>query len=216
MKHSVCRDLAPAYIDKLTSEETNEQIEEHMNQCEECRDYLNKMKEDLFLDDENEEKKDKRSIDYFKKVRTKNRKRTLVIVSSLLAIFLALITAYYFVFVNMWLANSGNVETNIQNHDTAVTLSFKAKKDNHYIITTDAKTDEGYTDTIFVYEKRNDFSTPAKLLQDGVNITYTFLDENTLLLDNGKEKKLTDDDRVSIQYKDKTDVIPIKDLYDTE
>jgi len=27
MKHSVFKDLAPAYIDKLTSEETNEQIE---------------------------------------------------------------------------------------------------------------------------------------------------------------------------------------------
>ncbi|WP_429991098.1 zf-HC2 domain-containing protein [Lysinibacillus pakistanensis] len=29
--------MAPAYIDKLTSEETNEQIEKHMDQCEECQ-----------------------------------------------------------------------------------------------------------------------------------------------------------------------------------
>ncbi len=33
MKHSVFKDLAPAYIDKLTSEETNEQIEKLMDQC---------------------------------------------------------------------------------------------------------------------------------------------------------------------------------------
>lgn len=214
MQHSVFKDLAPAYIDKLTSEETNKQMEKHMNQCEECQNYLSKMKEDLFLEDENERRKDKKNIDYFKKVRTKNRKRILVIVSSLLSIFLILITAYYFVFVNMWLTSSSNVETNIQHQDKIIKLSFKAKKDNHYIIVTDAKTDEGYTDTIFVYEKRNDFSTPAKLLKDGSSITYTFLDENTLLLDNGEEKKLTDEDKVSIQYKDKTDVIPIKDLYD--
>lgn len=83
MKHSVFKDLAPAYIDKLTSEETNEQIEKHMNQCEECRNYLNKMKGDLFSEDENERRKDKRNIDYFKKVRSKNRKKILVIVSSL-------------------------------------------------------------------------------------------------------------------------------------
>ncbi|GIO28050.1 zf-HC2 domain-containing protein [Ornithinibacillus bavariensis] len=214
MEHSVFKDLAPAYIDKLTSEETNKQIEKHINQCEECRSYLNKMKEDLLLDDEDERKKEKRNIDYFKKVRSKNRKRTLIIVASLLSIFLILVTAYYFVFVNMWLASSSNVETSIQNYDTMVTLSFKAKKDNHYIILTDAKTDDGYTDTIFVYEKRGDFSTPAKLLKDGSGTTFTFADENTLLLYNGKKKKLTDEDKLTIQYKDKTDVISLKDLYD--
>jgi len=214
MKHSVFKDLAPAYIDKLTSEETNEEVEQHMDQCEECRNYLNKMKEDLFSEDENERRKDKRNIDYFKKVRSKNRKKVLVIVSSLLAMFLVLITAYYFVFVNMWQASSSNVETNIQSQGKMTTLLFKAKKDNHYIVLTVARTDEGYTDTIFVYEKRNDFSTPAKLLKDGGGITFTFADANTLLLYNGKKKKLTDEDKVTIQYKDKTDVIPIKDLYD--
>lgn len=213
MKHNVFKDLTPAYIDKLTSEETNVEMEKHMNQCEECRNYLNSMKESLFAEDENERKKDKRSVDYFKKVRSKNRKKILTIVSSLLAIFLVLITAYYFVFVNMWLTNSDNVEINIQNQGATTTLLFRAKKDNHYIMLTDAKTDEGYTDTIFVYEKRNDFSTPAKLLKDGSGMTFTFLDENTLLLDNGEEKKLTDEDKVTIQYKDETDVILIKNLY---
>lgn len=213
MKHNVFKDLTPAYIDQLTSEETNVEMEKHMNQCEECRNYLNSMKESLFAEDENERKKDKRSVDYFKKVRSKNRKKILTIVSSLLAIFLVLITAYYFVFVNMWLTNSDNVEINIQNQGATTTLLFRAKKDNHYIMLTDAKTDEGYTDTIFVYEKRNDFSTPAKLLKDGSGMTFTFLDENTLLLDNGEEKKLTDEDKVTIQYKDETDVILIKNLY---
>lgn len=216
MKHSVFKDLAPAYIDKLTSEETNEEMEKHMNQCGECRNYLNSMRESLFAEDENERKKDKRSIDYFKKVRTKNRKKILTIVSSLLSMFLVLITAYYFVFVNMWLTNSDHVDIKIQNQGATATLLFKAKKENHFIILTDAKTDEGYTDTIFVYEKRNDFSTPAKLLKDGSGMTFTFADESTLLLDNGEEKKLTDEDKVTIQYKDKTDVIPIKDLYDKD
>ena len=214
MKHSVFKDLAPAYIDKLTSEETNEQIESHMDQCEECRNYLNKMEEELFSEYENERRKDKRNVDYFKKIRSKNRKKITVIVSSLLAMFLVLITAYYFVFVNMWQANSSDVETNIQTQGTLSTLLFKAKKDNHYIILTTALTDGEYTDTIFVYEKRNDFSSPSKILKDGGGITFTFEDENTLLLYNGKKKKLTDEDKITIQYKDKTDVIPIKDLYD--
>lgn len=214
MKHSVFKDLAPAYIDKLTSEETNEEVEKHMDHCEECRNYLNKMKEDLFSKDENERIKDKRNIDYFKKVRSKNRKKLTVIASSLLAIFLILITAYYFLFVNMWQANSSDVETNIQDQGMMATIFFKAKKDNHYIILTNAITAEGYPHTIFVYEKRNDFSSAAKILEDGGGITFTFEDENTLLLYNGKKKKLTDEDKITIQYKDKIDVIPIKDLYD--
>jgi len=165
-----------------------------------------------YIEEKDAIKKDKSNIGYLKR-RGKNRKKTLAIVASLLGIFLVLITAYYFVFVNMWQASSSNVETNIQRQGTVVTLLFKAIKDNHYIIITDVKKGKGYTDTIFVYEKRDDFSASSKLLKDENGITYTFTDENTLLLDNGEKKKLRDDDRVSIQYKDKTDVIPIKDLY---
>src|SRR5699024_4966939 len=113
MKHSVFRDLAPAYIDKMTSDETSKLMAKHIKECEECRDYLNKMKEDLFWNDESEREKDKKSIDYFKKVRTKNRKKMLIIVSSLLTVFLALATVYYFVFLNMWQASSSDVETTI-------------------------------------------------------------------------------------------------------
>ncbi len=43
--------------------------------------------------------------------------------------------------------------------------------------------------------------------------SFTFADENTLVLFNGKKKKLTDEDKVTIQYKDKADEIPIKDSY---
>jgi sulfur relay (sulfurtransferase) DsrF/TusC family protein len=63
---------------------------------------------------------------------------------------------------------------------------------------------------------RDDFSTQAKLLKDGISITYTFLDENTILLDDGEKKLLTDEDKIHIQYKDSTEEILLKDLYDAE
>lgn len=214
MEHNLFIDLAPAYIDGLTSVETNKQMKKHMDQCEECRNYLDEMKEDLFIEGEKERKKEKGNIDYFKKVRSKNRKKIFVIVSSLLAIFIILTAIYYFMFVDMRLADANNVETKIQNQDMTVTLSFKSKKANRYLLT-DEKWNEGYIDSIFVYGMRDDFSTSAKLLKDGISISYTFLDENTLLLDNGKKQKITDEDNVSIQYKDRTEVIPVKDLYDT-
>lgn len=213
MDHNIFKDLAPAYIDGLTSEETNKQMRKHIDQCEECRSYLHEMKEEIFIEDEKERKEEKSNIDYFKKVRSKNRRKTIIIVSSLLSTFLILITIYYFMFVNMSLANTNNVETNIQNQDQTVTLSFKSNKTNHYLLT-EEKWNEGYIGSIMVYEMRNDFSTPAKLLKDGVRVTYTFVDEDTLLLDNGKKQKIKDTDKIFIHYKDRTDEILVKDLYE--
>ena len=39
------RDLFPSYIDDLTSNVTNEFIEEHLSECEACRCVLESMKE---------------------------------------------------------------------------------------------------------------------------------------------------------------------------
>jgi hypothetical protein len=215
MEHNVFKDLSPAYIDQLTSKETNKQMETHMAQCEDCRNYLSAMKEDIIRESINEQEKDHNSIDYLKKVRSKNRKKILVIVSSLLSVFLLLTIVYYFLFVNMWLANTDHVETNIDNQDGTVTLSFKPKKEDHYLLTIMKSeiSNEGYIHSIFVYEKRDDFSTSATILKDGTSYTFTFLDENTLLLDNGEKQKINGKDKISIHYKDKTEEVFIQDLY---
>ena len=88
MNHSVFRDLIPGYIENLTSEETNKQIEKHMEQCEDCRQYVKDMQEDLLIERTHEQKKTKKNIDFFKKVRSKNRKKIFIIVGSLLSIFI--------------------------------------------------------------------------------------------------------------------------------
>ena len=81
------RDLFPSYIDGLTSETSNQEIAEHVAECEECRKLLASMKgeEEVFAPEEPE----KKEIDYLKK----NKKRNLMIVlfSILGALFLALL-----------------------------------------------------------------------------------------------------------------------------
>ena len=50
MKEKECKivqDLLPNYIEKLTNEETNQFIEEHIEQCEECKEKLKKMEEKI-------------------------------------------------------------------------------------------------------------------------------------------------------------------------
>ncbi|MCG7337567.1 zf-HC2 domain-containing protein [Sporosarcina sp. ACRSM] len=208
MNHSVFRDLVPSYIENLTSEETNRQIEKHLEQCESCRKYLHDMQEDLLLDSLHEQKNEKRNIDFLKKVRAKNRKKIFITIGFLLSIFIGC----FFLFTSMWIADEKDVQTTIQQQGTTVTLSFQTKNNNRYLLAME-QWNQNYIDEIIIYEKWNDFSEPARLFKDGSHVTFTFLDENTLLLYGGEEKKLTDEDKIHIRYKNSTEEIRLKDLY---
>ena len=53
MKRNDCKivqDLLPNYVDKLTSESTNEFIKEHLKECKKCREVYEKMSEQIDLD----------------------------------------------------------------------------------------------------------------------------------------------------------------------
>lgn len=212
MNHSVFRDLVPSYIENLTSEETNKQIDKHMEQCEDCRQYVKDMQEDLLVERTHEQEKEDKNIDYLKKVRSKNRKKIFTIVVSLLSIFFIISIGCYILIAHMWIADEKDVQTTVQQQGTTVTLSFQTKNDNRYLLAM-GRSEHNYRNNIIIYEKWNDFSEAATLFKGGSDVTYTFLDENTLLLDNGKEKTLTDKDKIYIMYKDRTEEIVVKDLY---
>ncbi|MCC5800849.1 anti-sigma factor [Rossellomorea vietnamensis] len=215
MNHHVFKDLVPSYLEQLTSEETNKQMNVHMEQCKECREYVHDMREEWMSEHVHAQAKEDKNVDYLKKVRSKNRKKIFTIVTSLVSIFLILIIGYYMLYIKMWIADPNDVQTTIQTQGNTVTLTFSSKQDNRYLLLRKEQLNQGYTDNMIVYEMREDLSTPATLM-DGINITYTFLDENTLLLDNGKEKKLTADDKISIQYKDHTKELSLMDLYHSD
>ncbi len=215
MNHDVFKDLVPGYLENLTSEETNKQMEAHMNQFPESRKYVEQMQEDVLVERNDEQRKEIGSIDYLKKVRSNNRKKMFTIVGALLIIFIILSIGSYIFFAHMWIADESDVDTTIKQQGSTITLSFQTRHDKRYLLTMEDR-EHNYTNEITVYEKWNDFSEAAALFKDGSNVTYTFLDKNTLLLDNGEHKKLTDDDVLQIRYKDNTEVIPLTDLYDAK
>ncbi len=71
----VIRDLLPLYIDALTSEETNGIIKEHIDECEDCRAVLDRMIADSTAPVKTD---DKKTIDFLKTTRKKNRKSVLI------------------------------------------------------------------------------------------------------------------------------------------
>ncbi|MGN0135302.1 zf-HC2 domain-containing protein, partial [Anaerotignum sp.] len=69
MKCEIIRDLLPSYMDGLTSEESNMEIETHMEGCELCSEILQQMRKEM----EAKEGKDKRKINPFRKFNRRMR-----------------------------------------------------------------------------------------------------------------------------------------------
>lgn len=63
----IVQDLLPTYIEDLTQKETKEFIQNHLEWCEDCRDELTGMNDNIEMVDI-----EQKEIDYLKKIRRKN------------------------------------------------------------------------------------------------------------------------------------------------
>lgn len=90
MKCEIVKDLLPSYIDNLTSDESNKEIENHIRMCNECKSELDNMKKDINIETLEINKKD---IKPFKKFNKKymNIFRNI----SICSLILYLIAGYY-------------------------------------------------------------------------------------------------------------------------
>ena len=82
----IVQDLLPNYIEKLTSEETNTFIEEHLNECDNCKNIYESMKKDYKIENE---KRDRREVEYIKKYNKKMKvwKKILLIALVIFAVY---------------------------------------------------------------------------------------------------------------------------------
>lgn len=78
MKCCIVIDLLPGYIDGLNSEETNEEIEKHLDGCTSCRTIYRQMSAEI----PNELPAEKRDIDFLKKLRKRIRRKYAVVALS--------------------------------------------------------------------------------------------------------------------------------------
>lgn len=73
LKCEIVRDLLPSYVDGLTADVTNLELEKHMKECKECASLLDKMREPA----KNNQYPEK-ELDYLKKVGQRARMKTLL------------------------------------------------------------------------------------------------------------------------------------------
>lgn len=139
------RDLFPSYIDDLTSDITNELVEEHLAECEDCHRVLDSMK-DCFV--EPPDTKEEKEIDFLKKTRKKTEGFMIgSILTAVLVMVICLVIRNYFIgtdvcsdYVACDVSVNGNVlsvtgaiadtalgisDVTFAEEDGVVTLSFK-------------------------------------------------------------------------------------------
>ena len=89
LRCEIVQDLLPSYVDGLTSDATNEAIKDHLADCVSCRDMYERMKADETSAEENSEvmEKEKKEINFLKKIKQKHR-LNLMLVVVILTVFL--------------------------------------------------------------------------------------------------------------------------------
>ncbi len=102
MEHNIpcemVRDLMPLYLEGLTSDETNREIEKHIQDCELCKALFQDMHSEIVCEKANDAKVDEKEINYLKKIRKNTHKKIFVgIVGAILILILSLSVKLYII-----------------------------------------------------------------------------------------------------------------------
>ena len=203
MKCEIIRDLFPSYIDGLTSEESNELIEEHLEECRECREYLDDMKEEIV--EENQPVKNKKAVQPFRKLRQKTRRKILLAAGGAVLICGLILGGGLLYYSRTWTANSEDVKMTIETWDGIASIRFSPEKKNSRLY---AETGEDNTITI-VEGKLAPFT---KAYNANAYWSCTFIDEDTAMGLDGQNMDFSEDQVLTIKYKDRTETISLADL----
>jgi predicted nucleic acid-binding Zn ribbon protein len=116
LKCEIIKDLLPSYIDGLTSEITNVEIQKHLDHCEACSSLLNKLQKPEPLYESCTEE-----INYLKKV--KQRARIKIVFSILIAAILIISVFTWRIFILGFSASPSSVHYSVSVDGNTVTLS---------------------------------------------------------------------------------------------
>lgn len=203
MKCEIIRDLFPSYIDGLTSRESNELIEEHLEECGACREYLDEMKEDIA--GENQPVKNKEAVKPFRKLRQKTRKKIFLTAGGAVLVCALVFWGGLLYYGRTWTADSEDVKMTIDAQGGIATLRFAPEKKNCKLY---AEAGEDNTITI-VESKQVPF---AKTYNPNAYWSCTFIDEDTVMGLDGQNMDFSEDQVLTIKYKDRTETISLEDL----
>jgi len=213
MKCEVIRDLLPSYIDELTSVESNKIIEEHIEQCEECRSYLEETQKGIFI----EKAKNDNDIEPFIKIKEKTIRKILlaVIITVMVSAFLYDSWASYI--HNGKSIKSEEVEIKLEEKDGVEVLVFEPVDENavFYLGHTENREVNGETPiATFSLIKRN--KHPKFYPASENQYMFIFLEDDTILdlFSYPNKIEFSEEDFFAIQFDDGVKTIRLSELRD--
>ena len=129
MKCEIIKDLLPSFIDELTSEVSNEAVEEHLAQCESCRAYYEGMKNGNI----HAQVKMPKEVDYFLRIREETFRKVMVAIM-LTAVALSLFYGGYQTYYGTKSVRSFDVNVTYEKEEDGFTdLIFSAAEEGWVI-----------------------------------------------------------------------------------
>lgn len=152
----IIKDLLPLYVDNICSNQTREIVEEHLNECADCRAYLKELKETIII--ENSDDKAEEMTNVLKKLKNKIIKRNIVI--AILNIFIIILTLFgtykYLENANLQIKSSDINSVSLIDNNLVINFNkvYKTVSQQRFTLEEDGKTYEClvvYADTTKLY-----------------------------------------------------------------
>ena len=147
MKCNIVKDLLPLYCDKLTSQDSNEEIEKHLHECGECNAVYESMKQK-----EDDIKVPDKDLKPLKKVKKRTKLKVIGAVFGTIAVLAAV---FVFVFVGVIPISSDKLH-----------YTVTAKEVKSYCVESEERDKDGS----YIYEYRSEFGDDFYPIPDGVKV----------------------------------------------
>ena len=209
MKCEVIQDLLPLYCDHQASPESCQLIEEHLRECDACKQFYETILEPEDLTEEKVED-NLSEMDPLKKIKKAMRIKIIIAVLASIAV---ISTSFYFLFIqgqqvssaDMVIETSAYMDKDDESGDTLYTVKFEFDLQNGKCIDVrDARRGDSEIDSSIV------------VLKPYGQIKVPFDDRGEYpgqcSFDTSKDTPFTDEDIIVIQYKDKSVEYHLKDI----
>lgn len=164
MKCEIIKDLLPSYIDNLTSDESNKEIENHIITCSKCKSELDSMKQDINIETLEINKKDIKPLKKFDK-KYRNVFRNISICSLIIYLIALYYTQYSFNDVYDTRARLAiDLQTISENHDIKNSNSYSTElqkllnQNYKNVLSLEIYTTD-YKNTLYTYKNKSNADT---------------------------------------------------------
>ncbi|MDF3000492.1 MAG: hypothetical protein K0Q48_611 [Bacillota bacterium] len=201
MKCEIIQDLIPSYIDGLTSDESNHEVEEHFKTCSNCAAICEQMKGE-FHPDRSKLNSDevKTAIRPFKKLNNRILQSVLIT----LAVCAFAVICYFYFFAIGWMVDSKDMEISYAVEDGALRINFELTDG---MVLTAWSDRSSFPNSSFSFRE-----CYSSVLDDRGEHPNQFSHGIQHFNEDESVRPFTEEDLVILKFKDKTEILHLKKI----